>query len=280
MGSSGPDATPAPKAALPESLVRHERAVTVGALSVLVVLAWIHTVAGAGLGMDAWAMTSVVLFPHAEGSGPAAGSWSAGDLLLVALMWWAMMVAMMTPAAAPAFLLYARVHRQAQAAGRLPGPAPTLAFAGGYLAAWLGFSLVATGVQYALESGGLLSAMGMGSRSRWLSAAVLLAAGLYQFSPLKGACLSACRSPAAFLGRYWRPGAGGAFSLGLRHGAYCVGCCWVLMALLFVGGVMNLAWIAVLTALVLAEKWLGPGRALARGAGVVLLAWGLATLWV
>jgi predicted metal-binding membrane protein len=120
----------------------------------------------------------------------------------------------------------------------------------------------------------------MGSRSRWLSAGVLAAAGLYQLSPLQGVCLSHCRSPAAFLSRYWRPGPLGAVRLGVLHGTYCLGCCWLLMALLFVGGVMNLAWIAALTLLVLAEKLLPGGPWVARAAGVALLAWGAATLLV
>ncbi len=122
--------------------------------------------------------------------------------------------------------------------------------------------------------------MGMGSQSRWLSAGVLIAAGLYQFSSLKDACLAQCRAPFAFLTRYWQPGTMGAFRLGLRHGMVCLGCCWILMALLFVGGVMNLAWIAGLMVLVMAEKWLAPGRAVARTVGALLIVWGLATLWI
>ena len=118
----------------------------------------------------------------------------------------------------------------------------------------------------------------MGSASRGLSAAVLLAAGLYQLSPLKSLCLSQCRAPAGFLSRHWRPGPAGALRLGLLHGAFCVGCCWVLMALLFVVGVMNLAWIAALALLVMAEKLLPGGPWVARGAGALLIAWGLATL--
>lgn len=279
MGSSAPERTSPPAAPALEALLRRDRRLTAAGLSVLVALAWIHTVAGAGMGMDAWQMTSLVLFPHAAPA-MAAAPWSPALFGLVAAMWWTMMIAMMTPSAAPTILLYARVHRHAQRAGQWASPAPTAAFAAGYLAAWLGFSLAATVLQYALEASGLLAMMGMGSRSRWLSAAVLVAAGLYQFSPLKDACLSSCRSPSAFLSRYWRPGAAGAFALGLRHGAYCLGCCWILMLLLFVGGVMNLVWIAGLAVLVMAEKWLPRGRAIAHAAGVLLVGWGLATLWV
>jgi predicted metal-binding membrane protein len=122
--------------------------------------------------------------------------------------------------------------------------------------------------------------MMMGSRSRWLSGGVLIAAGLYQLSPLKNVCLAQCRAPASFLARHWRPHASGALRLGAQHGAYCVGCCWMLMALLFVGGVMNLIWIAALTTMVLIEKVLPRGQWIGRSAGVALAGWGVATLLV
>lgn len=277
MGSSAPDR---PRAPAIEELLRRDRWLTSAGLLALVVLAWAHTLAGAGMGMDAWQMTSLLLFPHAAGMEMAPTAWTPAYFMLVIAMWWTMMVAMMTPSAAPTILLFAHVHRHAQLRGAFVAIAPTASFVAGYLVVWLFFSLLATGLQFALESAGLESAMGMGSQSRWLSATVLVAAGLYQFSPLKDACLSLCRAPFAFLTRYWQPGASGAFRLGLRHGAWCLGCCWVLMILLFVGGVMNLAWIAGLTVLVMAEKWLAPGRAVARTVGALLIAWGLATLWV
>ena len=154
------------------------------------------------------------------------------------------------------------------------------AFTAGYLLVWLGFSLAAAGLQWALQHAEVLSAATMGSQSRWLSAGVLAAAGLYQLSPLQDRCLSHCRSPAAFLSRHWRPGAPGAVRLGAMHGAYCVGCCWLLMGLLFVGGVMNLVWIAALTLLVLAQKLVPGGAWVGRAAGVAMLAWGAATLVV
>ena len=122
--------------------------------------------------------------------------------------------------------------------------------------------------------------MEMGSQSRWLSATILIAAGLYQLSPLKHACLAHCRAPASFLSRHWRPHASGAVRLGAMHGAFCVGCCWMLMALLFVGGVMNLVWIAALAFLVLIEKLLPPGQWIGRVAGAALILWGVATLLV
>lgn len=181
----------------------------------------------------------------------------------IAAMWATMMVAMMLPSAAPAILLYAQVHRHSRGD---EGPPPTAAFLAGYLACWLAFAAVAAVLQGALGT--------MGLASREASAAVLIAAGLYQLSPLKDACLSRCRLPAQFLSRYYRPGASGALRLGLLHGAYCVGCCWLLMALLFVGGVMNLAWVAALTLLVAAEKLLPGGEWIARIAGVAMVGWG------
>lgn len=207
--------------------------------------------------------------------------WSLGRWGLTAAMWWTMMVAMMAPSAAPTVLLYARVCRHASAQGRTAeGLAPTGAFLSGYLLVWLGFSLAAALLHWELERTGLVSATMMGSQNKWLSAAVLAGVGLYQLSPLQNVCLSHCRSPAAFLSRHWRPGASGAVRLGMLHGAYCVGCCWMLMALLFVGGVMNLAWIGALTLLVMAEKVLPGGRWMARAGGVAMLVWGAATLVV
>jgi predicted metal-binding membrane protein len=173
------------------------------------------------------------------------------------------------------------VHRHALAQGRNQDRlAPTGAFAGGYLLVWLGFATVATALHWALEKAGFVSALMMGSQSRWLSGAVLITAGLYQLSPLKTVCLAYCRAPMEFFTRHWRPHVLGALRLGAMHGAYCVGCCWMLMTLLFVGGVMNLIWIAALAILVLTEKALPRGDWIGRGAGVVLMGWGIATLVV
>ena len=152
--------------------------------------------------------------------------------------------------------------------------------AAGYLLVWLGFAAAAATLHWALERAGLVSAMMMGSQSRLLSGAVLITAGLYQLSPLKNICLAHCRTPTSFLSRHWRPRALGALRLGAMHGAYCVGCCWLLMALLFVGGVMNLTWIAALAILVLIEKVLPPGQWVGRGVGIALIVWGVATLVV
>jgi predicted metal-binding membrane protein len=280
-----------------ERLLKRDRVITLAALILLCLLAWSYIVTGAGLGASAWEMTRLSLFPHlqaAPSSDAPAMQMPGMDMapsaeappplglpvwVLMVAMWWIMMIAMMVPSAAPTILLYARVHRHSLAQGQIQESlAPTGAFASGYLSAWFAFAVAATILYWALESTGLVSATMMGSRSRWLSGAVLVAAGLYQLSPLKNVCLSHCRAPAAFLSRHWRAHAWGAFRLGVLHGAYCVGCCWMLMALLFVGGVMNLAWIAALAVLVLIEKALPAGQWVSRSVGVSLIAWGVATL--
>ena len=271
-----------------ERLLKRDRAITLAGLILLCALAWFYVVTGAGFGMNAWDMTRLALFPHRPISGMDMGAmampppaWGPASWVLMIAMWWIMMIAMMSPSAAPTILLYARVHRHALEQGRDRGKlAPTGAFAAGYLLVWLGFSVGAAMLHRALESAGIVSAMEMGSQSRWLSAGILIAAGLYQLSPLKQACLAHCRAPGLFLSRHWRPHASGALRLGAMHGAFCVGCCGMLMALLFVGGVMNLVWIAALAFLVLIEKLLPPGRWVGRAAGAALILWGVATLLV
>jgi len=185
---------------------------------------------------------------------------------------------MMLPSTAPAILLVATLARR-PAAGFVPGVAAF--FTSGYLLVWIGFSIAATGLQWGLAEAGLLSGT-MAAANRAVAGGVLIAAGLYQWSPLKDACLRHCRSPVAFLVGHWRKGAAGAVANGLRHGLFCLGCCWMLMALLFVGGVMNLAWVAAIALIVLVEKMLPAGRWMGRAIGGLFVAWGvaaLASLW-
>jgi predicted metal-binding membrane protein len=263
-----------------ETALRRERLVTGTALAALVLLAWIYLWLGAGTGMSGLDATVVTLFPHrlAEPMGGMTMSPALGWASAVA-MWWVMMVAMMTPSAAPLVLLYSRVvrHTAAQNAqhGGLASPALLVA---GYLLVWLLFSLLAATLELSLQRAGLVSAGMQWSRSALLSASVLLAAGAYQLSPLKLRCLMRCRAPVRFLTRAWRPGPVGALIMGCEHGAWCVGCCWLLMTLLLVGGVMNLAWIAILALLVLIEKFTRHGVLVSRLTGVTLISWGLATL--
>jgi predicted metal-binding membrane protein len=210
---------------------------------------------------------------------PEFRSWSAADFAVTFAMWAVMMIGMMTPSAAPMVLIYAAVGRQASAQGK---PfAATSWFLAGYLFVWLAFALVATAAQFALTQAALLDPM-MASSSRVFGGIVLIAAGVYEWTPLKDACLSQCQSPLVFIQRHggFRRDPRGAMLIGLRHGAYCVGCCWMLMALLFVGGVMNVLWIAAISVFVLLEKTLPPGRLFSRIAGLALVAagsWLLAT---
>jgi predicted metal-binding membrane protein len=259
-----------------EALFRREDMVVLVALVVLILLAWAALLAGAGTGMDPFAM-SAWLMPAMPPAEPAA--WSLSYWLIVFFMWAAMMVAMMLPSASPMVLLYARVVRQAEARGHASGaPAAITAFASGYLAIWILFSLLAVIVQWGLERLGALSAMtslGPGL----LAGGLLIAAGLYQLTPLKAACLAHCRAPASFLAAHWRNGVPGAWRMGLSHGLHCLGCCAVLMGLLFVGGVMNLVWIAGLTLLVAVEKLAPFGGAAAKAVAAVLIAGGAALTW-
>jgi predicted metal-binding membrane protein len=179
---------------------------------------------------------------------------------------------MMLPSATPILLLFARVNRKEKSGGR--PYVPTAAFAAGYLAAWGGFSALAAGLQWELERLGLLSSM-MVPTNVWLGGAILIAAGAWQLTPIKNVCLRHCRSPLSFLANRWRAGRLGAFRMGLKHGVYCLGCCWFLMGLLFFGGVMNLYWIFGLAMFVLIEKTVPMGRWLARAAGVGLVGWGV-----
>jgi len=177
--------------------------------------------------------------------------WGAADFILIFLMWAIMMVGMMVPSAAPTVMIYAAIARKAARDGTVV--APTMVFVSGYIAMWTLFCVVATLAQWGLDQAALLSPM-MVTTSPAIGSGLLIGAGVYQLTPIKLACLKQCRSPANFISEHWRTGIAGAFRMGVEHGAFCVGCCWVLMALLFVGGVMNLLWIAAIATFVFAEK--------------------------
>jgi predicted metal-binding membrane protein len=206
---------------------------------------------------------------------PKMQSWSLMDFVSMFLMWAVMMVAMMVPTAAPMILIFANVNRKRQEQER--PYVPTAVFLSGYLLVWTGFSVLATLAQWGLHEAALLSPM-MVSTSSILGGILLLAAGIFQWTPLKYACLKHCRSPLSFLMTDWREGYRGALIMGLRHGGYCTGCCWFLMALLFVAGVMNLLWVATITAFVLVEKAVPRGDLVGRIAGVALCIAGLIML--
>jgi predicted metal-binding membrane protein len=197
--------------------------------------------------------------------------WSAANWLAVFIMWSVMMAAMMLPAATPMVSVFGSLNKRRGEAGR------TAAFVAGYVALWTAFGAAATAAQWALQRNGLLSPM-IVSMSPALSAALLIVAGVFQFTPLKHVCLRACRSPLGFLLTDWRDGIFGAARMGVRHGLYCLGCCWALMALLFVGGAMNLLWIAALTLLVAMEKLAPKGEIVAKALGVLMIGAGAARL--
>ncbi|MBV9094289.1 MAG: DUF2182 domain-containing protein [Streptosporangiaceae bacterium] len=252
------------------SLVRRhrDRLAVLAALAVVTAAAWAYLVMAARrmtsgqAGMSGHSMAPMM---HAmTGVQP----WTAAEFGLRLAMWAVMMIAMMVPTAVPMTLLYAAVARKA--AAQDSPLSPTFIFVAGYAAMWTIFSLVATFAQWGLDQAALLSPM-MVSRSAGLGAALLIAAGVYQFTPLKDACLRNCRAPAHFLSRYWRTGRLGAFRMGARLGAYCLGCCWILMGLLFVGGVMNLLWIAAIAVFVLLEKTIPFGVTVGRVAGAAMI---------
>jgi predicted metal-binding membrane protein len=197
--------------------------------------------------------------------------WTWTNWLAVFIMWAVMMAAMMLPTAMPMVSVFGSLNKSRGENTR------TIAFVAGYLVLWIAFAVAATAAQWMLQSRGLLSPM-IVSMSPVLSGALLMIAGAFQFSPLKQACLRACRSPLGFLLTDWRGGLSGAARMGVRHGLYCLGCCWALMALLFVGGVMNLLWIAALTLLVAVEKLAPRGDLLAKALGALMIGAGAARL--
>jgi predicted metal-binding membrane protein len=268
LGAGGPRGDPG--AAL-RAVLRRQRLAVLLSLAAVIALSWLYVLAGAGTGMPAASMSGL---PTAAGAmammDPAV--WSPGYAAVMLGMWWLMMVAMMLPSAAPALLLFDALTRRQAAAG--PAAWRCLCFAAGYLTIWGGFSLLAVALQWALEMVALLSPA-MVLTSRALAALLLVAAGIWQFTPLKRACLRRCKAPVEFLAAQWRPGALGAWRMGLAHGLHCLGCCWALMLLLFYGGVMNLYWIAGLALYVLAEKLSRNSQWLRRGAGLALVAAGL-----
>ena len=260
--------------ALERALIR-DRWIVGGCLALLVTLAclWLWR---DHLAMAAWddSMAAMDMKDMEMEGGPMATTAAPAAYLVEAFaMWFIMMVAMMLPSAAPMILIYGRLARGARDEGATF--ASTTLFASFYLAVWAAFSAVAALVQWALVKAGAISAMGLAFGDQRIGGALLIAAGVYQLTPLKTACLQKCRSPLSFLMRLWRPGFAGAARLGLSHGLYCLGCCAALMALLFVFGVMNLAWVALLAIVVLIEKVAPQGERVGRLAGVAALAVGV-----
>jgi predicted metal-binding membrane protein len=244
-------------------VLKRDRAIVGFALAGVVTLSWAYLIY-----MD-WGMRHMDVGMQMVIM-PAMQHWTTWDLVLVFLMWVIMMVAMMVPAASPVILLFAEINRRRN---EQPGTiVATGQFLLGYLTAWTAFSVLATLAQWGLLTAALVSPM-MESANKALGVGLLLVAGLFQFSRLKYACLAHCRSPIGFLATEWRPGAWGAFLMGLKHGAYCLGCCWALMGLLFVFGVMNLFWVAGLSAFVLLEKVTPASPWIGRLSGLLFVGW-------
>ena len=263
----------APPSSLERVLAR-DRSIIAAALAALVSIAWVYLVLlarqmgdlGAAATGSMPGMAEMPGMPGRQAETP--GSASAPALLPAALMWFVMMIGMMVPSAAPMILLFGNVQRR-QLADESPASRVAL-FTAGYLLAWGSFSVLAAAAQVALAERALLAPMEL-TVTAWLKAALVAIAGIYQLTPLKNACLLHCRSPAEFLSSHWRRGSAGAVRMGVEHGLYCVGCCWLLMGLLFVVGVMNLVWVAALAAFVLLEKLVPHGEAVARISGIALL---------
>jgi len=253
-----------------EGVLKRDRAIVTAGLGAVTLASWLYILAGAGMAMPGGKSAGML-----DGMMAAPATWSISYAFLMFAMWWVMMVAMMLPSAAPMILLFVTVSRKPAKQARPSVVA--LVFAAGYLAAWSAFSIAAVTVQWLLASARLLSPM-MESTSLALGGFLLVAAGIYQLTPLKDACLRHCRSPVYFVMNRWRPGPLGAFRMGCEHGVFCLGCCWILMGLLFYGGVMNLAWIGGLTAYVLIEKLAPMGDRIGRFTGTVLIIWGVAIL--
>jgi predicted metal-binding membrane protein len=248
-----------------EFALRRDRLIIGGALLGLTILALGYTF-WLGTGFDMSGMMSPDFIP-----------WTAAHFAFMFAMWVVMMIGMMTPSVAPMVLLYVAVGRNSVSAGGAFAPAS--AFVGGYLLAWTAFSAAATLLQWLLESLALITPM-MAGTGRVLTGMALIVAGIYQWLPIKQSCLSQCRAPLSFVQRHggFQASVGGSVRLGVLHGAYCVGCCWTLMALLFAFGVMNFYWIAGLMIFVLLEKVMPNPVAVSRVAGLAAIAAGIAYL--
>ena len=267
-----PPTTPETPTTLLEAVLRRDRLVVIAAILLVAGLAWGYTIYLAwdsgNLGNGSSVGISMAM--------PRMTPWGPADWGAMFVMWAVMMAAMMVPSAAPMILLFATVNRRRREQQK--PYVSTLVFLAGYVVIWVGFAGGATVANWALHTHGLLSSMAGSTLDSnggsILGAAFLLAAGVFQWSPLKYTCLSHCRTPMGFIMSDWRDGTGGALRMGLQHGVFCLGCCWVLMALLFVLGIMNLVWIAALAAFVLLEKVVPKGQMLGRAAGLLLMAWG------
>jgi predicted metal-binding membrane protein len=251
-----------------KTVLRRDRIVVLSGLVAITALSWAY-VASLASDMQNMEMATEMAMPQMQG-------WDAASFALMFVMWAVMMIAMMTPSAAPMILMFTAVNRRRQ---KQQAPyVPTSVFLLGYLVVWAAFSGLASAAQWGLHSVSLLSPVMVASTTPVLGGILLLVAGIYQWTPLKHACLSKCRSPLGFVLNEWREGRWGAFLMGIKHGSYCTGCCWSLMALLFVAGVMNLLWVAAIGGFILLEKTAPAGQRVGQAAGVLMIAGGVVLL--
>jgi predicted metal-binding membrane protein len=249
------------------ALSRRDRVLIVGCIVLTCALAWAYLVHLASqMSMSAESTDAMRKMGMVVDS-----PWRAADVFFTFAMWAVMMVGMMSPSAAPVLLLFADMERRRTERGM---PLRVLLFGLGHITLWLGFSIAAAGAQWALHETALLS-LQMSASSAVIGGAILIGAGVYQLTPAKAHCLTHCQSPLGFVMANWRDGAGGALRMGLRHGTFCLGCCWALMCVLFVVGVMNLAWVGALTVFIVLEKTGRLGARVSRAAGLVMIAAGI-----
>ena len=248
-----------------ENLVKRDRWFVLSGLAGVGLLSWFYL---ARMAQEMGGSASTCLMPMTA-------SWTAGDFFTTFLMWTIMMVAMMIPSAAPMVLTFAAVNRKRSDADT--AFVPTWIFVAGYLSVWTGFSLLATCLQWGLHAASLLAPMTL-TVGPLLGGGLLMSAGIYQWTPLKKSCLTRCVAPLDFLLTEWREGTNGAWVMGLRHGMFCTGCCAMIMVLLFVAGVMNLLWVAVLAMVVLIEKIIPTNRFASGGLGILLVSSGV-VIW-
>jgi len=250
-----------------ESILKRDRFLVITGIVVITILSWAYML-HLHMQMMHMDMSIEIAMPNLQ-------PWDQADFALNFLMWAIMMVAMMTPSAAPTLLVFASVNRR-RSLNNAPF-VPTGVFLSGYIFIWTIFSAVATLVQWFLHKMALLSPM-LESTSDLLGGLILIGAGIYQWTSLKNVCLAHCRSPLDFLMHEWQEGISGAFMMGVKHGIYCVGCCWILMGLLFVAGVMNLLWVAIIAGFILIEKVVRGGVWVGKIAGMILVAFGILIL--
>jgi predicted metal-binding membrane protein len=254
---------------MPARALSRDRIIVLLALLGVTALAWLYLIAD----RQRMADTGAASMPGMPGMADMAMPmpWTVAEFALTFAMWWIMMLGMMLPSVAPTILTFATMARRQRERGQKFVPASVFTF--GYLLVWGGFCVLATLLQWGLDRAALLSPM-LATNSVWIGGGLFIVCGLYQFTPFKYACLRQCRSPVAFLLNRWRDGWRGALRMGLQNGLYCLGCCWVLMALLFAVGAMNLVWVAAIAAFVFAEKLLPGAGWIGRCAGALMVLFG------